>query len=168
MRWIVAIAFIFWGTCSHAQFTGVWQTTNQQETAGLTLELFQNGSSVCGVWWENDYGVLQAGDIKGEVSQSEVAVRRCWSTPNTGASICPNFSAEAERLILNQGALLWRTSALRATKHQFRLVRIAARPNLAEGLPDRIGTEAFVTACMTGSNNALQPTPTNGAVERGR
>jgi hypothetical protein len=167
MRGLIAIGAIFWGT-AHAQFTGVWQSVNELETRGLTLQLIQNGSSVCGVWWENDYGVLQAGDVAGQVSENEAIVRRCWSTPNANVSRCPKFPLEAERLILDHDAVLWTTSALRTIKHQFRLRRIAVRPNLAEGLPDRIGTEEFITACMKGSNSALQPTPKSGAVERER
>ena len=141
MRGLVAIAAIFLGT-AHAQFTGVWQSINQLETRGLTLQLLQNGSSVCGVWWENDYGVLEAGDIAGQVSENEATVRRCWSTPNTNVFRCPKFPLETERLILDHDAVLWTISALRMDNHQFRLRRIATRPNLPEGLPDRIGTEA--------------------------
>jgi hypothetical protein len=157
MRPLIAIACLLWGTNVFAQFDGVWEVVNLQETRGLHLELLQRGSSVCGIWWENDFGVIQAGDIKGEVAQDAITVQRCWSRPITGASRCPRFAPEAERITLDQDSLVWTTSAFGTVNHQFRLTRKTDPVDLLKALPDGVGTKPFVTACMKGANLRMQP-----------
>jgi hypothetical protein len=148
VRAVCVLGLSFDGTPAFGQFSGGWEITNSLETRGFGLYLVQRNSGLCGIWFENDYGVLSGGMVAGTLTGDRAQIGRCWSRGQPDGTACPKLSAREESLTRRGPVLTWVTSLRVREARALDLRRRSYQPTLEDLLTDYPELSDFIRECF--------------------